>query len=85
MTDIDNDTRIYTVLYDGATIAEANQFIVADTATYDTGIDETKPYNIGTFDSDQQWQTIIPEPAVASLICIFGGGLLIKRRIFNKS
>lgn len=33
---------------------------------------------------DSQGYQIIPEPAVASLIVIFGGGMLVSRRIFSR-
>lgn len=34
---------------------------------------------------DAQGNQVIPEPAVAALIGIFGGGMLISRRIFSRS
>ena len=34
---------------------------------------------------DSQGYTIIPEPAVASLLMVFGGGMLLGRRIFNNA
>jgi len=40
---------------------------------------------IGGNDIDDQGLQVIPEPTVVSLIVIFGGGMLVGRRIFVKS
>jgi hypothetical protein len=78
-----DDIHVYTVIIDASTLVGAANLIVADTSPFDVGQhDPAVDYNIGS-DLAGNWQAI-PEPAVASFIMIFGGGLLFSRRIFMK-
>ncbi len=83
---VEDNVDIYTVLFDSSDVTMASQYIVADSAPTDSGAGDTGSpvsYNIGdTFSGT--WQAI-PEPAVASFIAIFGGGMLFARRIFKKA
>lgn len=82
---VPDDIDVYTVIFNASSVGlgGASQFVVADSATFNTGSGFTPiPYDVSGIAGD--WQAI-PEPAVAGLIVIFGGGLLVGRRIFGKS
>lgn len=82
---VEDSVDIYTVLFNSSTLGGATSFIVAEPTPVDSGVGGVGTpvnYNLGTTFSGN-WQAV-PEPAVASLIAIFGGGLLVSRRIFSK-
>lgn len=82
---VPDNIDVYTVIFNASSvgIGGASQFVVADSATFNTGSGVTPiPYDVSGIAGD--WQAI-PEPAVASFIVIFGGGLLVGRRIFKKA
>jgi len=54
---------------------------------YDSGLIATiydTNGELGGLDLDAQGNQVIPEPAVAALLGIFGGGMLVSRRLFSK-
>jgi hypothetical protein len=81
--DVDDNIDVYTVIFDQTTMGAASSFVVADANPYDVGAnDPAVDYNLGSSIAGE-FQAI-PEPAVASFILIFGGGLLVSRRLFSK-
>ena len=79
--------NVYTVIFDATSMALATSFVVVDATPFDIGAGGTgEPplppiaYSAGSsIAGDYQ---VIPEPAVAALLGIFGGGLLVARRLF---
>lgn len=90
-SDIDvqpNGANVYSVIFDAGTMLGATNFVVADSTPFDVGSGgageppvTTVSYSLGTTITGD-WQAV-PEPAVASLILIFGGSMLVGRRVFS--
>lgn len=82
---IGDNYDVYTVIFNAADMLTATQFVVADSAPQDIGSvaapDTPFQYSISDISGTMQ---AIPEPAVATLISLFGGGMLFGRRIMKR-
>jgi hypothetical protein len=81
---VTDNADVYTVIYNASSVGLASQFVVADSSPFNVESGEITPHFYTVSGIAGDWQAI-PEPAVAGLIVIFGGGMLIGRRIFGKS
>lgn len=82
---VEDNAYVYSVIFDAASVASSAFFVVADSETYDVKI--TNPavdYNLGNSIAGN-FKQVIPEPAVASFIAIFGIGIIFTKRIFGKA
>ena len=80
---VTDNIDVYTVVFNKNNMGSATEFVVADASPFDVGVhDPATDYNLGS--SIAGSFQAIPEPAVAGLLGIFGGGMLITRRIFKK-
>lgn len=77
-----DNSHVYSVIFNAATIGSATQFVVADSSPFDVGVhDPAIAYDLGSsIAGDYQ---AIPEPTVMALIGVFGGGLMVVRRFFS--
>jgi hypothetical protein len=88
-TNLPDNSLVYTVIFNASSIASATEIAVTG---YDG--DPASPFDIGTpgpvnteYNVGEEIQSnfyAIPEPAVASLIGVFGMGLIAGRRLFRK-
>lgn len=80
-----DNAEIYSVIFNATSITGATEFVVVDSTTFNVGAVSapSAPLDYNTTSIAGGWQAI-PEPAVASLIGLFGVGTLFGRRIFRK-
>ena len=74
--------QLFAIAWDGASIQEANNYLVSNMVKSDAYVLPDNPVNTGTITSasyeNKSW-TAIPEPSVA-LMGLLGLGMLLKRR-----
>lgn len=85
--DLADNIDVYTVIFNNADIASAGQFVVTDSSPFNSGSAHAPdvPLLYKAFDTSIAGNfQAIPEPTVAAFIGVFGGGMLIARRLFSK-
>ena len=78
---------VYSVVFDAADMGSALNFVVTDLSPFDVGAVQAPNTPVQYFafgDSIAGDYQAIPEPTVAAFIGVFGGGMLIARRLFSK-